>query len=47
MPVIGYEHADYPHYPGTLYDCPACENECFCGAEPAGFCIYCTEIQES
>jgi len=19
------EHADYPHWPGTLYDCPACE----------------------
>lgn len=18
-------HADYPHHPGTLYDCPACE----------------------
>lgn len=18
-------HADYPHEPGTLYDCPACE----------------------
>lgn len=18
-------HADYPHYPGTLYDCPGCE----------------------
>lgn len=21
------EHADYPHWPGTLYDCPACEAE--------------------
>ena len=19
------EHVDYPHEPGTLYDCPACE----------------------
>ncbi|MFF5973718.1 hypothetical protein ACFY7C_19535 [Streptomyces sp. NPDC012769] len=19
------EHVDYPHWPGTLYDCPACE----------------------
>jgi hypothetical protein len=18
------EHVDYPHHPGTLYDCPAC-----------------------
>jgi len=19
------QHVDYPHWPGTLYDCPACE----------------------
>lgn len=24
------EHASYPHEPGTLYDCEACETECFC-----------------
>lgn len=24
------EHADHPHTPGTLYDCPLCESECFC-----------------
>jgi len=24
-------HADYPHEPGQLYDCPACEAQCFCG----------------
>lgn len=23
-------HADYPHNPGTLYDCLRCESECFC-----------------
>jgi hypothetical protein len=23
-------HADYPHEPGALYDCPACEAACFC-----------------
>lgn len=23
--VAEVEHADYPHEPGTLYDCPACE----------------------
>lgn len=23
-------HADYPHEPGTLYDCPVCETVCFC-----------------
>lgn len=22
------EHVDYPHEPGTLYDCDACESEC-------------------
>lgn len=20
-------HVDYPHWPGTLYDCPACERQ--------------------
>lgn len=23
-------HADYPHEPGTLYDCPMCEAEMLC-----------------
>lgn len=23
-------HVDYPHYPGRLYDCPACEARCHC-----------------
>lgn len=23
-------HVEYPHFPGYLHDCPACENECFC-----------------
>lgn len=23
-------HADYPHEPGRLYDCPACEAKCHC-----------------
>lgn len=23
-------HADYPHNPGTLYDCPICETVCYC-----------------
>lgn len=33
------EHVDYPHTPGTLYDCPACEAECFC---TDGFqCVHC------
>jgi hypothetical protein len=33
------EHADYPHTPGTLCDCPVCEAECFCRD---GFtCVHC------
>jgi hypothetical protein len=32
-------HADYPHRPGALYDCPACETVCFCDE---GFqCVSC------
>lgn len=26
-------HVDYPHQPGTLYDCPVCESLCLCGAD--------------
>jgi len=34
------EHADYPHAPGTLYDCPACELVCACAD---GFvCVRCS-----
>lgn len=25
LPLLPDGHADYPHQPGTLYDCPACE----------------------
>jgi hypothetical protein len=32
-------HADYPHQPGTLYDCPACESSCHCTPGSAQ-CIY-------
>jgi hypothetical protein len=32
-------HADYPHYPGTLYDCQACEDNCYC--DTVHDCIYC------
>lgn len=24
-------HVDYPHWPGRLIDCPACEAHCHCG----------------
>jgi len=25
-----FEHVDYPHHPGHLIDCPACEAKCHC-----------------
>ena len=35
----GPAHVDYPHEPGTLYDCQACEAACFCAG---GFqCVHC------
>jgi len=41
----GESHADYPHEPGTLYDCPACEAACFC---TDGFvCVYCASEAET
>lgn len=30
------EHVDYPHDPGRLYNCPACEAECLC--DPCASC---------
>jgi hypothetical protein len=33
------EHVDYPHSPGALYDCPACEAECFCADGVQ--CVHC------
>ena len=29
------EHSDYPHEPGRLHDCPACESRCHCDGEVA------------
>lgn len=33
------QHADYPHEPGTLYDCPACESRCHCTPDSTE-CVY-------
>lgn len=45
-PVIGRAyhvryiyHVDYPHEPGYLPDCPACEAVCWCDGESAE-CVY-------
>ena len=32
-------HADYPHEPGRLYGCPACEARCHCTPGDAE-CVY-------
>lgn len=34
-------HADYPHEPGRLFDCPACEARCWCTGDPGTEpCVY-------
>ena len=32
-------HVDYPHEPGYLYDCPACEASCHC-EDGSAECVY-------
>lgn len=42
------EHVDYPHQPGRLYDCPACElGDCECdpGDAPC-VSIHCVQADE-
>jgi hypothetical protein len=48
------KHVDYPHEPGRLYDCLACEAECFCnpgvGWSPdlnVTPCVYCAEQMDA
>jgi len=38
-------HADYPHQPGTLYDCEACESDCYCDYETS--CVACAIANEN
>lgn len=33
------QHVDYPHHPGYLVDCPACEAKCHC-TEGSAECVY-------
>lgn len=46
MNMLELIHADYPHNPGRLYDCMACEAECFClpGETP---CVHCQSDEEA
>lgn len=48
-------HADYPHLPGRLYDCEACESECFCDpcaacrmrlSDCCVQCVFCALLEE-
>lgn len=34
------QHVSYPHHPGEMYDCPACESQCFCTPDTAA-CVHC------
>ena len=41
-------HADYPHEPGRLHDCPRCESECFCtGRQGDTECVFCASLSEA
>ena len=41
------DHVNYPHQPGFLYDCPACESECFCTGDPGHTsCVFCAFMEE-
>lgn len=41
------EHVDYPHWPGTLYECGACESECHCeGISAFTMCVFCDSNSE-
>lgn len=43
----GIVHADYPHVPGQLYDCEACEAHCFCAGAPGGTrCVFCALLAD-
>lgn len=42
------KHSDYPHWPGALVGCPACETTCFCNelneGQLSGYvttCVHC------
>jgi hypothetical protein len=41
---IPVDHARYPHEPGTLYDCPACEARCYCTDDS---CVHCALTAET
>lgn len=38
-------HADYPHILGSLFDCPACEETCYCVLGETE-CVRCAIVAE-
>lgn len=46
--ALPLEHVNYPHEPGRLYDCPACESECHCSEvkrlQGETECIFCAAL---
>jgi len=44
---VALVHADYPHEPGRLYDCGACEAQCHCTGDPGHVqCVFCAILTE-
>lgn len=39
-------HVNYPHNPGTLWDCLACESACYCRSDGQE-CVYCASLADS
>ena len=40
-------HVNYPHTPGYLHDCPACESRCHCEGTTNSPCVYHDQRPES
>lgn len=40
-------HVDYPHEPGYLIGCPACEERCHCEGTGNALCVYQHHLAEA
>ena len=44
--MIEIQHSSYPHVPGFLSGCWACETECLCFDEEGIMaCVYCLSLE--
>lgn len=41
------KHVSPGHESGTLYDCLACEERCFCRSDQGPSCVHCARVRES